>query len=698
MKKFQNPIHHFNYTTLLCVSFFLVFCGNLLGQQTELVDFKRIQATIEPLAESQSVEGTVRVSFEVLKRTDSIYLDAKSMKITESALEGVTVSAEKDKIWLIGPFEANRSYTAYFSYKAIPKQTLYFTGNQIWTQGQGKYTSHWLPSIDDMNDKIEFDLTVVASLKKKVVANGKLTETFKRKQKKFWKWDMQQPISSYLVAFVVGDFAKKELKSKSGIPIELYFEVKDAPKAEPTYRYTKEIFDFLEAEIDVPYPWQNYKQVPVRDFLYAGMENTTATIFSEAFVVDSIGFNDRNYVKVNAHELAHQWFGNLVTETSSEHHWLHEGFATYYALLAEKQIFGEDYYYWQLYNSAEQLDELSKNGKGESLLNPKASSLTFYEKGAWALHMLKELIGEKAFNKGVKSYLEKFQFENVSIANFLEEVRSVSQYDISLWEKDWLEQSAFKTEQAFNSLTKSSFIKEYFEMSALRPLGLDQKYKQLEKALDQPNDYIGQEVVIQLSLEEPSKVIALYKRALSSNNLLVRRAVAEYMPKIPIELRSDAESLLKDKSYITIELALFNLWSSFPENRAAYLDRTKNIIGFQNKNIRRLWLALAYSTKGYDEGKKEIYIEELRRYTSPEFSFEIRQETFGYLYELGALNDQVLRNLVNACVHHNWRFRTYVRRILDLVLEDEAFKSQLSKMMSSLSQKEQAYLNKALLK
>ncbi|MBQ0741322.1 M1 family peptidase, partial [Aquimarina celericrescens] len=79
----------------------------------------------------------------------------------------------------------------------------------------------------------------------------------------------------------------------------------------------------LENKININYPWQNFKQVPVRDFLYAGMENTTLNTFSGEFVVDSIGANDRSFVNVQAHELAHQWFGNSVTEASSRHHWLH---------------------------------------------------------------------------------------------------------------------------------------------------------------------------------------------------------------------------------------------------------------------------------------------------------------------------------------------------------------------------------------
>jgi len=684
------PFKHIYFLIYLLVPFFGI------SQISQEANFIQIEAMVEPIAASSSIKGTVKASFQVEQETDSVYLDAIQMNVTQTALEGVQVKADDKKIWLTGRFLPKQTYTAFFTYEATPKQTLYFTGDQIWTQGQGKYTSHWLPSIDNMNDKIEFDLTVVSEVEQVVISNGRLISSDTIHNKKYWKFDMKQPMASYLVAFALGDYDKEVRASASGVPIELYFTPDGKTKVEPTYRYTTEIFDFLEEEIGVPYPWQNYKQVPVRDFLYAGMENTTATIFSEAFVVDSIGFTDRNYVNVNAHELAHQWFGNLVTETEGTHHWLQEGFATYYALQAERMLFGEDYYYWKIYQSAEQLKELSDAGKGQVLLNAKASSLTFYEKGAWALHILKEQIGDEAFHLAMKNYLEKYQFSNVTTQNFVEEVRAVSSVPIANWEADWLEQSAFKAEQAYQSLRKSDFMDRYFEVSRLASLSFSDKEGALSIALFEPNDFIGQEAVYQL-LEEPiSETLPYYKKALASNNVYVRQAVATTLSKVPKDLQTEYESLLQDASYATREAALYNLWINFPENREDYLKVTKEMIGFQNKNLRQLWLVLAMVTPEFEPTNSVQFANELKQYASAEYSFEIREIALGYITELQLWDTTTLKNLVNSCVHHNWRFRSGARQLLDSVLNEPLLKTKLAALLPMLPEAEQSFLNKKI--
>ncbi|MEZ4795507.1 MAG: M1 family metallopeptidase [Flavobacteriaceae bacterium] len=671
---------------------FVCLCLSSLGyaQQDSLVDFLKIDAAIEPFTTEAKVFGSVKVKFKTLQAVDSIYLDAQHMTIKGQAMEGVPVKALENKIWLIGPFEAFRTYTAFFQYEAFPKQTLYFGHHQIWTQGQGKYTSNWLPSLDVMTDKMEFDLTLIIPSGSIAIANGTLVSKIPKGPKVYWKFNMQQPMSSYLVAFAVGNFEHRTLTSESGIPIELYYEPKDSAYFEPTYRYTQQLFDFLGEEIGVPYPWQNYKEVPIRDFLYAGMENTGCTFFSEAFVTDSVAFKDRNYINVNAHEMAHQWFGNLVTETEGKHHWLHEGFATYYALLAERALFGTDYYYWKLFQSAEQLKALSEEGKGEYLLDPKASSLTFYEKGAWALHILKETIGEDTFKNAVKNYLKKHAYQNVNTEDFLYEIRALTNTDISSWEQDWLYQSAFQSEAAYQSLMQSPFIQKYFETAALWDLPLSNKEAQLREAIQGGNEFIGQEAVYQLSKEPFSEVMSLYQTAMKTENIWVRQAVALSMDGIPESFRAEYENLLNDASYLTQEAALYNLWLQFPGKRTVYLDRMDGIMGFQDKNIRQLWLTLALYTEGYRTDTKKGYLEELLGYSGPDFSFEIRQKAFEYLYAMGISDPVFIQNLINACTHHYWRFRDAARAMLDNFMEEEGNKAQVLALFSSYSEKEKA--------
>ena len=671
--------------SFFCLLLLLFFSAFVFSQQTEIVDFISVKAVVRPLLKEKKIIANASYTFKILKKCDSVYLDAKGIFLLKNIKNHkIAVILKNKKIWFVSNFKPNQTYTVSFEYETSPKKALYFLDHQIWTQGQGKYTSNWLPSIDDMNDKIEFDISYIIPSDKTIVANGKLVAVTDNGNVKKWSFNMEHPMSSYLVSFAVGDFSKKTIVSSSNIHMELYYPTSDSLLIEPTYRYSKRIFDFLENEIGVDYPWQNYKQVPLKDFLYAGMENTSATFFSDAFIVDSIGFVDRNYVNVNAHELAHQWFGNLVTETSSESHWLHEGFASYYALLAEKEVFGEDYYYWKLFQSAEQLQSLSEEGKGEALNNPKASSLTFYEKGAWALHILREKIGDSIFKKAIKNYIEKYQYKNVRIDDFIIEVEHAYGKELIEYKKDWILQSAFKSEQAYQSLIKSNFINEYFKISALRETPITLKMAEFGKALIFPDDFIGQEIVYQLINEPLSLTLPLYKKAFNSNNVFVRQAIALSMDKIPKELKSYYESLLYDNSYLTQESALGNLWVNFPENKSKYLDKMDGIIGFRDKNIRQFWLFLALITEDYQTVKKEYFLEELIEYTSSKYAYNIREKALEYIGYLNVWNRDSLVNLIDASQHHYWRFRDFSRNIFKGLLEDEKYREQFMLLKQEL--------------
>ena len=674
--------------------------------QTDHFDFKNITAHITIMPEKALVEGRVNYEFEVLQQQDTLFIDGRNMNFSEVYLNEDPVEFFNDKkgIYILSNFLPGLRNSLRLDYSTKPQSGIYFINwefpeinearKQVWTQGQGKYTSNWLPSFDDMREKAVFDLSFSFPAEYELVSNGLLISNEKTNDStRLWKFDMEKPMSSYLVAVAAGKFDANDITSSSGDAINLYYLPQDSSKAEPTYRYTKEIFDLLEKEIGIPYPWQTYNQIPVQDFLYAGMENTGTTIFSNSLVTDSIGFKDRNYVNVNAHELAHQWFGNLVTEASGKHHWLHEGFATYYALLAEKQVFGDDYYYWKLYETAEELKRLSDSGKGESLLDPGASSLIFYQKGAWALHILREKIGDEVFRKGVRNYLELYSYKNVTTDNFLAEMEAVSGLDLTQFKKDWLEQSAFKAFQALESLKKSGFITDYLKIAALRETGLDQKHEILEKALDFPvNDYIGQEVVHQLAGLESQNATSLYRKAFETNNVFVRQAIAMTMQKIPPGLQKDFESLLQDESYLTIEAALFKLWEQLPEKRSEYLEQTRNLDGFYNKNIRMLWLTLNLVTPEFEADLTEDYYQELAGYTATWRPFQVRENAFSYLFQLGSFNDASLQSLIKGTKHHTWTFRKYCQQLLSELLKNEKYRQELIDLSANMSEEETAYL------
>jgi aminopeptidase N len=447
----------------------------------------------------------------------------------------------------------------------------------------------------------------------------------------------------------------------------------------------------LEQEIGVKYPWGIYRQVPVRDFLYAGMENTTSTIFSQDFVGDSIGFNDRNYVNVNAHELAHQWFGNFITAQSGKHHWLQEGFATYYALLAERHLFGDDYFYEELNEYAEQLIRVSKTDT-IPVMNEKASSLSFYKKGAWALHVLREDIGVKLFQKAVKKYLKKYQYKNVNTDDFLRIVKEISGYDVENFKKVWLETAGFDRALAQKYLNKNNFIQDF---STLR-----KSKKSLSElvAIMQSDAYypIKQYVVFQTQSLPYEERKILLDAALATNSIPVRQTVAETMQVIPPDFKAAYESLLLDDSYITKEIALNHLCDNFPEERLRYLEQTKEIVGNNDMSFRLNWLALAINSENVSEQVKISSYNKLVDYASDKYESSVRQNALELLLQLNPNDEQVIELLFKATVHHKWQFTKFCRDTIRENLKNTAFRSRVEELSKTTDENRAALYMKFL--
>jgi aminopeptidase N len=681
---------------------FLFISTFLFAQQTKFVDFTSVSAHLNLNAAEKSISGTVNYSFDILQPTDTLKIDAQNMNFSNIKLNQNVVQYinSAKQLLIIYPFQKGKGQIS-FEYQATPKQALYFVGSeitgdmQIWTQGQGKYTSNWFPSFDDVNEKVIFNLEIKFNAAYQVIANGVLKQKINSEKTSVWKYQMEKPMSSYLLMLAIGKFEKKIQFSKSKIPLELYLENKDTARFEPTYRYSARIFNFLEKEIGVKYPWKVYKQVPVRDFLYAGMENTSATLFATRYVVDSTGFEDRNYTNVDAHELAHQWFGDLITSASGKHHWLQEGFATYYALLAEKEIYGEDYFYSKMYESIQQIKYASRTDT-IPILNEKASSLSYYQKGAWALFTLHQEIGDKAFKKVIKNYLKKYAFKTVATDDFLAEVQKVSHFNTDLFSKEWLETTVINTQKVNESLVKNKTAKLLLEIDKMKSKSFAEKSKYFQQILQSDAYYTVKEMIVnQLKNESFEAKKELLQLALATKNVQVRQAVAYSLSKIPEDFRVNYESLLNDASYQTQEIALLYLWRNFPKQRLTYLEKSKNWIGFNDYNLRTLWLSLVLMTPEYDSNKQDV-IEELIGYSSDKYEANTRQNALEKLIGFKIVNDTVLVNLVKATTHHMWQFSKFGRDTIRILIKNQEYKDAFIRILPSLSEKEQFQLNRLI--
>lgn len=680
-------------------SFLLFLSAAAFAQQTKNVDFRTANAYLTFDVPQKKVMGKVTYTFELLnKKTDTIYIDAKNMKFSSVTINGKKAgwTASSNALKLYKGFKKGKN-TVEFSYEAQPKQTMYFVNDgpdiQIWTQGQGKYTSHWLPSFDDVNEKVIFNISASFDKDYTVLANGVLKSKTAEGTAQKWAYEMEKPMSSYLAMMAIGKFRKWNMASRNGTPLEHYLREKDSLMLDHTYRYSWDMFAFLEEEIGVKYPWQVYRQVPVLDFLYAGMENTTSTIFAQDFVVDSIGFNDRTYINVNAHELAHQWFGDLVTAESGKHHWLQEGFATYYALLAEQKIYGDDHFYYEMYKIAERLQIASKTDT-IPVLNEGASSLSFYQKGAWALHVLREGVGHDNFRTAVKTYLEKYAFDNVNTDEFLAEINKVSGYDTASWRRRWLESGTFEVQEAMELLQQQSdFIQLYFEVGSLQETPFAEKKQVFMDLLQSNAFYAAKEEAIFQTAEVPfAEKAEFIREAIKNKHIVLRQAVARTITTVPAEFAEEYKTLLYDASYITREVALNVLCKNFPDRQAEFLDIADGWVGFNDKNLRILWLTLAYRAEGYRTAEKEKLYAELQDYAGPGYESTVRQNALANLLYLGNPDPVVLQNLVNATSHHKWQFSKFGRDNIRKLLKKEGYRSQFESLLPQLPEAERKRL------
>lgn len=416
------------------------------------VDMQHLLLDVTFNPEKAKVIATVTHTFSPKRdNLKSLFLDGIRIKIKTATLNGKPVTFQSSDNGVVFTFaqklQRDKQYQLKIDYEATPRKGIYFIGwndpnnisrKQIWTQGQAIDHRHWIPMYDGLNDKVITEMRITFDKKYQVIANGKLLNKKEKEQNAIWHYKLEKQHPSYLMMLAIGNYDMHLMKSPSGVHLQQWFYPDHKDRVEWTYRYSEEMMEFMEQETGVPYAWgKTYSNVPVQEFMYGAMENTSATIFGDFLTADRRGFTDRNYIGVNTHELAHQWFGDLVTASSGAHHWLQESFATYYPMIFGKQIFGDDYYNWE---KRKNINSAIAAGKVDDypVAHSRGGRARVYPKGAVVLDMLRYVTGDITFKKAIQHYLKNNAYDNATTNDLLASFHKVSGMSLDWFFDQWL--------------------------------------------------------------------------------------------------------------------------------------------------------------------------------------------------------------------------------------------------------------------
>ncbi len=404
---------------------------------------------------------------------DSLFLDAKGFDIKNVALLDCGTDTLKLKyiydsltlkIKLNRTYQSTEKYIIYIEYVAKPYERstskgvaitsdrgLYFINpdgkqknkpRQIWTQGETESASCWFPTIDKPNQKCTQSMYISRPSYMESISNGeKLYTIINNDSVETDVWRMKQAHSPYLFMMVVGEFSSYEDEWR-GIPVKYFVDLDYQEYVQEIFGKTPQMIECFSQKLQYNYPWPKYAQVVVHDYVSGAMENTSATLHGEFLHQTSREMLDKNNEDVIAHELFHQWFGDLVTAESWSHLTLNESFATY----------GE--YIWDEYAYGKVEADIEHENDLQSYLSESKRKLEpivryyyqnrddmfdrhTYQKGACVLHMLRNQVGDSAFFKSLNYYLKTNAYKNATVADLQRAFETVGGRDLSRFFTQW---------------------------------------------------------------------------------------------------------------------------------------------------------------------------------------------------------------------------------------------------------------------
>ncbi|HKE16953.1 MAG TPA: M1 family aminopeptidase [Kofleriaceae bacterium] len=421
---------------------------------------KHIKLDIALDVDARRISGTCTLTLSpLLSGSPWLRLDAVELDIASAVRDGKRLEHGHDGKVLrvaLGEVKEGEELDLVIAYSGQPRRGIYFIGPdesypdkpvQVWTQGQDEDSRFWFPCFDTPSEKATSEIIATVPARFTAVSNGILVADDTSGDQRTMHWRFDVPHSCYLMTLVAGEMA--ELRERwNDVEVTYYVEPGREEDARRTLGRTPRMLEVFSRLFGVPYPYGKYAQLCVADFIFGGMENTTATTLTDTVLYDERAALDFDADSLVSHELAHQWFGDLLTCRAWAEGWLNEGFATYSEYLWREAHEGRDAADHELDGWGEQyFNEDSSRYRRTMTTNVYDEPIDIfdhhlYDKGGRVLHMLRGVLGDDGFFRAIKHYLGKHRGGSVETRDLARAVEDVTGRQMDWFFDQWVTKGA----------------------------------------------------------------------------------------------------------------------------------------------------------------------------------------------------------------------------------------------------------------
>ncbi|MGA8534574.1 MAG: M1 family aminopeptidase, partial [Candidatus Tumulicola sp.] len=400
---------------------------------------------------------TVRALDENVER---LALDAVDLETSAVERDGVAQRFArrngKLEIQFAAPIRAGERATFAVRYRCTkPRRGLFFVKPtaahpekvvQAWTQSQDENARYWFPCLDYPHEKQPTSCTIRVPKGNFALANGDLVERRDEADRTVFRYRQDVPHSTYLVSMVAGPFTEVAQGGAGAGNVPVYYYVLPGREAdgERAFGNTPRMIDAFEERTGAAYPYARYSQIAVEDFIFGGMENTSATTQTDRTLHDITAHLDYSSDPLVSHELAHQWFGDLITCRDWSHAWLNEGFATFFEAVWREADLGYDEYLYDVFESrSTYFEEDADRYRRPIVCNTYRDPIEIfdrhlYQKGAAVLHMLRGELGDARFWRSIRHYVERNAQRSVETIDFIRAIEDATGRNLRSFFDQWV--------------------------------------------------------------------------------------------------------------------------------------------------------------------------------------------------------------------------------------------------------------------